>query len=376
MIITASVGGGHNSAARAISEGLRIAHPALDVELIDVMDLVPRLFRAYYSGGFALAMTRFPQLYGIGFRLTDRPHRPQRSRIERMRLWRERKNLKRLVDMLPRHRADLIVHTHFLAPPLVAYLRRCGSLSSPQMVVLTDIEAHRFWYSEEVARWFVADESSVETLKRWGIDDGCITVSGIPIHPKWTGPLKRADILREWRLPNDKQIVLLSGGTEFTCGPIAKIASSLAARCPDACVVVLGGRNKKLLATLASMPAAAEGKIIPQGFTDRLNELVEVCSVMVTKAGGITTAECAAKGAPMVLLQPVPGQEADNAAYYARQGAAVITNNPRQAVQEVSALLADTERLGRMAASARRLHKPATETIVNAIASALQAPHS
>ena len=155
-----------------------------------------------------------------------------------------------------------------------------------------------------------------QTLRRWGVHERHITVSGIPIHPKWARPLDRRKILRDWRLPADRKIVLLAGGTEFTCGPVVRIARHIAEVCPQAYVVVLAGRSKKLLAELAASPLAP-GRLVGVGFTDRVHELVEACSLMVTKPGGVTTAECLAKGTPMVLMNPVAGQEGGNAEYLA-----------------------------------------------------------
>lgn len=370
LIASASVGAGHNQAARAVAEGLRAAMPAAEVDVLDVLTMAPWSFRAYYSGGYALSVSHFPRSYGFFFRLNDRPHHPARSLMERFRLWRERLHLGRFVRRVQQARPDLIVHTHLLGPPLLGRLIAAGRLDVPQMVVVTDIYVHRYWYAEGVDRWFAPAECSARTLRRWGIEPERITVSGIPIQAKWTEPLDRERVLADWRLPTDRPVVLLTGGTEFTCGPVAKIARRIAARCPGALVAVLAGRNKKLLGRLARLPQAGRD-VIGVPFTDRVHELVGVCTLMVTKAGGITTAECLAKGAPMVLLKPVPGQEAGNAAWLAEQGAAIVTRNTRDAVDAVRRLLGEPGELTRMAARARELYRPATETIVRAVREAV-----
>ena len=366
LLITASVGAGHNQATKAILELLRQRSPQLGVDVIDSMDLVPRFFRAYYAGGFAIAVSKLPRSYGVGFWISDRPQRPGRCLNERVRLWTERRMLTRLGGHLQANRYDLIVNMHFLTPPYITRLARRGWELPPQWVVITDIEVHRFWYSEGVEHWFAPSEYSAAKLHRWGIPDPRVTVSGIPVHPKWTAPLDRSKVLQEWRLPADKKIVLLAGGAEFTCGPVAKMARDIVEACPEAYVVVLGGRNNKLLADLASMPESP-GRLVGVAFTDRVHELVEVCSIMVTKAGGITTAECLAKGTPMILMRPVPGQERGNAQYLASQGAAVVTRDFKSVTAELLRLLKDPEALAALAGNARRLDKPATVTIVNEI---------
>lgn len=373
LLVSAHVGAGHTQAAKALLESLRASAPDLDVEHLEILALTSRWFRAYYNGGYVLGMTRFPKLYGLGFRLSDRPHRPGRAPAERLRLWGERRCLKRFEEYLHAARPQLIVHTHFLAPPLVGRLIAQGRLPTRQMVVATDIHLHRWWYARNVAHWFVPSEQSAAAAKRWGVRPDRITVSGIPLLGKWTAPLDRDRIYADWRLPRDRRIVVLSGGTEFVCGPVAAIARGILAAAPDACVVALAGRNKKLLGRLSALPEAARGRLVPVPFTGRANELLEVCSMMVTKAGGLTTAECLAKGAPMVLLDPVAGQESGNAEYLARVGAAVIARGAEQAVAEVRRLLASPPLLAAMAQAARREHRPATRIITEKILETISA---
>jgi len=374
LIASASVGAGHNAAARAIAAGLADAAPGVSVAMIDGMALAPRWYRAYYAGGFALAMSRFPRLYGLGYRLSDRPHKPRRGLGERLRLWQERATLRALRRRILDERPDLIVHTHFLAPPLVARLVRKGLLDARQMVVVTDVAVHRFWYSEGVERWFVPAPPSAEAFARWGIEAERVAVSGIPIHPKWDATPDRQKILHDWRLKEDRRIVLLAGGAEFTCGPVVPIAREIVASCPDACVVVLAGRNKDLLAELAVLPEAAVGRIVGVAFTDRVHELVGVSSLMVTKSGGITTSECLARGVPMVLTDPVPGQEGGNAAYFEAQGAAVVARGVEEIIAQVKRLLLDERALTRLGEQARALYRPGRQTVVSAVCEALGLP--
>ena len=371
LVATASVGAGHNSAARAIVAGLADRAPGLDVEYLDVLTVAPWLFRAYYAGGYAFAVTKVPWAFGLGYWTTNHPNRPGRSLIERWRLWHERRALKRLVARLLADPPDVVVSTHFLAPPLIGRLVGRKQIPTRQMVVLTDNEAHRFWYAENVQRWFLPADECVRTLRQWGVDDEAITVSGIPVHPKWTAEVDRQRVLADWNLPADKRIVLLAGGAEFTCAPIASLACQIADTCKDTCVVVLGGNNKKLLGRLTPLAAARPGRLVPVSFTDRANELVSACSLMVTKAGGITTAECLARGTPMALLKPVPGQEAANARYFQRQGAAVMIPRARQTADVVRRLLTDPAELQALADNAAGLYRPATQTIVTAVCEAV-----
>lgn len=366
MIATASVGAGHNSAARAICAGLAQKAPHIQVELVDVIADIPRLYRAYYQGGFAFAMSRFPRIYGLGFWLTDFPDSVGRGAMERFRLWHEGLAMRRFRKHFLEFQPDVVMHTHFLAPPMLNRVIQRHGLSTKQFVLMTDNGPHRFWFCENVKRWFLPSELPIERMHKWGIAEESITLSGMAIHPRWLEPLDKSEVCKAWRLPEERQIVLLSGGTEFTCGPVVKLASQIVQLCPQVCLVVLAGRNKKLLGQLTQLNLSPD-RLVPVSFTDRVHELVDVASVMITKAGGISTAECLSKGTPMILARPVPGQEGGNAKYFEQKGAAVVTRSYRQVPYQLKSLLDDKERLQTLADNARNLYRPGTQTIVDAI---------
>lgn len=367
LLIGASVGAGHNQAARALETHLTQTRPDLTVQRIDVLDTVPKPFRWWYAGGYELAVTRLPKLYGLGYRLTDRPTGPGRTLGERRKLAWERLWLGRLGRFLLDFQPDLVLHTHFLAPPYLARMIDRRQIACRQRVVITDIVPHRWWYARNVERYYSAQPVGREVLSRWAIPDEKIVVSGMPVAPKWTAPLPdHAAIRRDWNLPPDRRVVLVSGGTEFVCGPVVNIARDLAGR-GDLCVVVLAGRNKKLLARLGSLPEASAGALVPVSFTDRLPELASVASLMITKAGGMTSAECLAKGLPALFLHPVPGQEAGNAETLAGGGAALIARTGKDAITLAGELLDDESRLAAMSSAAASLYRPGTETICNDI---------
>ncbi len=386
ICLSVSAGAGHNQAAQAVLAGLKLARPELPTEFIDVMGKVPGWFRAFYTGGYNVVVTHLPSWYGFGYRLFDRPHTPQRGLSERVRMCYERFEMRHLRSYLLSQRPAVVLCTHFLPIPMVGRMIGRGVQGLRLMGVVTDNEAHRWWYGENVERYFVPNDQVKSSMGRWNIDPQRITVSGIPVHPKWTAPLDRARIYADWQLPADRPIVMLSGGTFFTVGPTVQIARGILDR-TNACVVVLAGRNKQLQADLASFPEAWGGsgdaasaasssatgascplprlKIVP--FTDKVHELAEVSTVMVTKAGGLTTSECIAKGVAMILTKSVPGQEEANARMLEAEGAAIRAEEVDAIIAAVTELLADPAKVASLRANARRLYHPGTQIIVDEV---------
>lgn len=375
MILTASIGAGHNSAARAVAAELQQRSDRLDVQVVDLLDHCRAFFRFYYVGGYFFSMTRTPRIYGLGYWLSDRPDRAGRTMGERLRMAWERWMLRPLAEMLKQTQPDLIINTHYVQGPLIARLIDTGQLNCRQVTVVTDVAMHRWWYSERVSHWFVPQEVTARRLEGWGIDSSDCTVSGLPIHPKWDRPLNIGQIRETWSLSADRPIVLISGGAEFTVGPIVKITRDLVRRCPEAMFLVLAGRNKKLLARLTNLSQQVQqGRLRVLGFTDRINELVELSDLVLTKPGGLITAECLSKSKAMLLINPVPGQEGGNAKFYASQGVARIARGRKQIVQTTLDLLAQPEKLQDMAARAAQLHRRGRQNVAAAVLERLSDP--
>jgi len=86
--------------------------------------------------------------------------------------------------------------------------------------------------------------------------------------------------------------------------------------------------------------------------------LMAAADVVVSKPGGLTTSEVLARGAAMVIVNPIPGQESRNSDFLLENGAAIKVNNAATLPLKLSRLLADRTRLDAIKAGAKRLGKP------------------
>ncbi|MCC6694069.1 MAG: hypothetical protein IT365_00435 [Candidatus Hydrogenedentes bacterium] len=102
----------------------------------------------------------------------------------------------------------------------------------------------------------------------------------------------------------------------------------------------------------------APSHIIPFGFVDNMHELMAASDFAVAKSGGLTTSECLALGVPMVVFNPIPGQEERNAFHLIENGAGLWAHTAANMLYKVETLLGDPERLARMQANARRIGRP------------------
>ena len=125
-------------------------------------------------------------------------------------------------------------------------------------------------------------------------------------------------------------------------------------------MIIATGSNKKLYYWLIRRSSRFTKKTLVLPCANNIDELMEAAEVIITKPGGITTAEALAKGVPMLIVHPLPGQEAMNTKFLLNEGVAVKAENPQDAVTLLSELLYNKVKLQRMGLTAKRLSKPAS----------------
>jgi len=366
-VLTARVGAGHVQAARAIEEAFVARGMAGQVRSIDVMERVPDWFRILYAGGYTALATRFPRWYDRLYRMTDRSTRPWPGPLERLRIAVEAVMLRDLQDEIAAERPDWLIHTHFLPAASCARWLEGFPRAIRQAVVVTDFHPHRIWRVKCVDRYFVASDVTRRRLIESGVEGHTIDVTGIPILARHRGPADRAAVFRDFRWPADRPVILLLAGSDFVSGPVEGAIDRLLRAFPDATLQVAAGRNAALHdRTRRQMGRFSNLRVV--GYTDRINELLDTATVVLSKTGGVTTSECLAHGACLVALFPVPGQEAENADYLLERGAALEVSHLAELVEVVGSLLSNPGRRAELQTAARTLRRTdAAERIVRGL---------
>ncbi len=355
LILTASVGAGHMRAAEAVELALRARDPVAHIERHDVMALTNMVFRRVYGKAYLDLVNHAPHLVGMLYDFSDAPQATKGVKHKLRHLVQQR-NLSRVVDKI-NEGWDLVVHTHFLAPDLMASMARKGKPVPRMVTVVTDFEAHGFWVNQPCSRYFVATKEAALALAAWGVPTADMQETGIPIHPVFTRPLSvQAARATHGLDPAKPVILLLSGG--FGMGPIAKIYAALMAIERPIQIMAVCGRNEKLKTALDKLPVPKRHTTQVLGFTTKMDELLAATDLVVTKPGGLTTSECLARGAAMVIMNPIPGQESRNSDWLLEHGAAVKVNSLSTLAWKVGGLLDDPAKLNALRQSAKRLGRP------------------
>ena len=182
-------------------------------------------------------------------------------------------------------------------------------------------------------------------------------MTGIPINPVFGQRKNRAECLRSQGLPGDRPVVLLlSGG--FGVGPVEQILqTALTIEIPLE-VVVVCGRNEDLRERLAQAPHPRRHRVKILGYTTQIDELMSAADVVVSKPGGLTSAEVLARGSVLAIVNPIPGQESRNSDYLLENWAAVKIGPIATLPHKLTELLKDRRRLAALKANARKLGRP------------------
>jgi processive 1,2-diacylglycerol beta-glucosyltransferase len=357
LVLSASVGAGHMRAAQAVELALREVVPEATVRNVDVLEFANAGFRRVYGQAYLDLVNKAPHLLGYFYDLLDRPGEPGQKKRDHLRLALQKLNLKPFIRFLTAESWDLVINTHFLPAEIIASLRRQGQFSAPQATATTDFETHRLWVHQPCERYFTATEEGALYLQSWGVPATDTLATGIPIHPAFSRTNDRDQCLAAHQLAGDRPIVLqLAGG--FGVGPIERIYRALLDVEIPLDVVAVTGRNEKAREQLSALPTPDRHRTYVIGFTDQMDEWMAVADLVVSKPGGLTTSEALARGAPMVIINPIPGQESRNSDFLLEKGAAIKVNNIATMGHKITALLRDPARLDQIKANARGLGHP------------------
>lgn len=354
MIATATAGAGHLQAAAALREAWEEEGNAADtVDMVDVLNFTPRLYRKAYADGYLEVVKRAPELYGLVFRVSDHPRLTRQ--LEPFRKMLSPMTARKFISHIQRFKPDVLVCPHFLPIEMVRDFRHSLGSAMPYLVsVVTDFHAHAFWIQEGIDLYCVAMEATRRDLLRAGVPERKIAVTGIPISSRFRKRLPVSALRKKFNLePGLPTLLLLSGG--FGMGPVADILKQVQRLRRSVQVLAVAGRNEELKRALESTLHRHPTAVF--GFVTNMEELMRVSDLLITKAGGLTTSEALSLGKPLLIVDPIPGQETANADLLIKQRAAVQVSDHSRIASAIERVIS-SGKLTAMAAAAKSMGKP------------------
>ncbi len=356
LVLSVKAGAGHLRAAQAVTRAIRDRYPGVEVVNADTLEYTNAAFRKGYTEGYEALIRNLPSVWErIYETLESKPADSNAKKIAA--LW-DRLNAKDLLTFVRGFKPEVIACTHFLPAEVLGTQRRKGKLTAPVYTILTDYDIHSMWIQDGVDGYFVASPEMAHALREKGVGDAAIEVTGIPILPEFAQKYpSRDEMRRRLGLNPDMRTVLVAAGG-FGMMSADTVVKLLAERLPEGQFMAVAGKNEDLKKRLEKLAKGCEGRLKPFGFVDNMHELMAASDVVVSKSGGLTTSECLAMGLPLVVFNPIPGQEERNAIYLLECGAGLWARTAAQMVFKVVTLFNDPVRLAEMQQAARRIARP------------------
>ena len=374
LIMSASTGGGHNRAARAIKEELEsrtIGNMSIECEIVDSLKLVNNTMDKVISRGYEKSALYTPKAYGSVYRFSETTIASKNEfKTNPLTSLMARKFKHLLNESTP----DLIIGTHPFPMIALSTLKKNNNIHSlslsesfykstkvdipPMISVLTDYTTHSTWIQNEIDYYIVGHEYVKELLVYEGVDSEKVKAFGIPVEKSFLSHRDRETVLTELGLSPEKLTVLLMGGS-FGAGNIKETLEDLIAIDRDFQILVITGRNEHLKDKLSKMLDSTihNKNICLLGYTNKMNDILASIDVLISKPGGLTTTEALLNDVPMIVPYFIPGQEEENLDFLTNCGAALRTTKKYSLPVLLKVLIDDPSRLDNLRKNIKSIRK-------------------
>lgn len=351
LLLSVSTGGGHLRAAEAIREALKDRFPGAKVQVVDILKHINPIADGLIVGGYINILKSFPGIYGKLYNLSESSSSIRRI-CSGIISFLSSKALKLIEEFAP----SVIVCTHIFPLEMLSILKSKGKFNIPVIAIITDYAGHSFWVRDNVDAYVVPHNQVKKDMIMRGIPEDTVYPYGIPVLKCFLSE-KNPQILRsELGLENKPTVLIMGGSLGF--GNLDSVFKSLLGSDRDLQIIAVTGHNLKLKKKLDTYAINANKKVRIFSYTDRISELMDISDIIITKPGGMTTAESLVKGLPIFVISPVPGQEERNARFLINNGAGVKISDISHISSFINQVLDNPARLEQMKEMSRQLARP------------------
>ncbi|KYD11632.1 MGDG synthase family glycosyltransferase [Caldibacillus debilis] len=297
---------GHHHVAGSLKAQIAGKVPG-SVEVVDILSESYGFLERLISLLYLFSIKKFPNLYSRLYHVFA----VKDGKAKKAYLLYDWLFLRKMEMLLKTRDPDLVICTHAFPSYLIGRLKRKNRWNGRVINVYTDFFINRLWSVAEIDYHFAPSRPLKEELEARGADSGRIFVTGIPVHPVFAGGEKV-------RKKKENYTVLVSGGNMG----VGAIETFLGRLRPSGAVryKVLCGKNERLRSFIEQMDQKYFEAIPYISNKDEMNRLYEEADGIITKPGGVTVTECLWKRLPIIVLDPLPGQEERNLQFLKRQG--------------------------------------------------------
>ncbi|GHV13222.1 UDP-glucuronosyltransferase [Clostridia bacterium] len=319
LILSVTAGNGHNATGRALRD--YFTSVSVESEVFDTYQHIAPILSRTIENGYDVSIKNMKGIYGGMYtRLENRREEKDYDKNSVMRAFHSFVSGK-LYNFIEKYSPDAVICTHPLPAMLMDILKRNGSLSIPITSILTDFAFHPYW---EEARFtdYLVTATELLNLKAFkkGFKRSQLLPFGIPINPKFAKSENKQKVRARLGLASNMFTVLLMGGG-VGYGNMYNTMKQIDGLNIECQIIVVCGRNEKAKKQIDE--GAHKKKVLCYGFVDNVDQLMDASDCIVTKPGGLTSSEALAKNLPVIVVNPIPGQEERNTEFLLNNGVAM-----------------------------------------------------
>lgn len=359
LFVTAPIGSGHVRAAQAVIKELEIQQPDINIKLANIFDFFSPFIGNIILKSYLKILEYFPQIYGAayGWGNTNKLALIGREVISRY-------MSSCMESFIAKYSPDVVVCTHATPAGMVAQLAKKGKLNFPSIAIITDFTVHRLWVYPELDYYFVAHAAMGADLAKWGIPHSKSQTVGIPVDRVFLTPVPGKQVLEAIGLSKSLKTLLIMGGGAGVF-PMDKILEACDHIDAEFQIIIVTGNNHAMYHRLQNLHDSLRHRVKIFGFVNNVHELMAAADLLISKPGGMTTAEALCKGLPMLIFRPIPGQEEANTIYLEKHKAAVKASSPDEVHIILERLLVEQPyELENLAQNASKIGRPDAANVI------------
>lgn len=352
LILSCNTGGGHNACAGAIQEAFHSQGYSCDIE--DSLGFVSDKLSKFMSWGHTTMYRHIPRLFDAGYGFAEKHPKMLHDDAAVYKLLTS--GTEHLHACIQQGQYDTVVCTHVFSGLLLRQMLREYPMSLKTAFVATDYTCSPGTANSALDHYFIPAASLKEEFAAQGVPEEKMIPSGIPVRKEFYALGDKAAGKHRIGIDPDHMHLLMMCGS-MGCGPLEKLTKLLGQEMAETMELsILCGTNEKLFRELSEEYAGVPN-IHVHGFRKDISLLMDSADLYLTKPGGLSTTEAAAKNLPMVFIDAVAGCEEYNLNYFVSLGGAVTADSTEGIAQLCLDLLKDNARLWDMKTALQKLPK-------------------
>ncbi|WP_346929525.1 glycosyltransferase [Clostridium sp.] len=341
LILSASTGGGHLKASKALESYILENELDAKIKVVDTLEYVNPFINKIVTKGYIVLAKYLNLLYKNLYSLTDKSGILTCLVTKLILLF-----SKKLLPLIEEFAPDVIITSHPFPTEMISILKGNKSIKVPSICIMTDYAPHNTWIKPNVDEYCVACEDMIEGMIDRGVAPEKVHPYGIPVYSGFfhQDEEDKKILLDELGLSENKMTLLVMAGS-FGVYNIEKIYKNISNIPMDFQIIILTGNNKRLYNKIKEQIKFSNKQTKLIKFTNEVHRYMNLADVLITKPGGLTVSEALAANLPLITFDAIPGQEEANAKFLLDHGMSISIGSGDNCIEAIEALLKDKNKL-------------------------------